>query len=163
MAAMRMSAWRVTAARSRVFEWQMVTVAEALSSIMAAGLPTMSERPTTTAFCPRNQEAAALQDLHDSGGSAGCEAGLARLEATGVDGVEAVHILVRQDGFKEAAGVDVFRKRKLDEDAVDVFAGVQAGNQSQHLFGGDGLRRGEHLAVDAKLAAGFDLAADVDL
>jgi len=52
MAATRMSAWRVTAPRSRVFEWQMVTVAFWCSSNMAAGLPTMSLRPTTTACWP---------------------------------------------------------------------------------------------------------------
>ena len=52
MAATRMSAWRVIAARSRVFEWQMVTVAFSCSSSMATGLPTMSLRPTTTACWP---------------------------------------------------------------------------------------------------------------
>jgi hypothetical protein len=52
MAATRMSAWRVIAPRSRVFEWQMVTVAFWLSSSIAAGLPTMSLRPTTTACRP---------------------------------------------------------------------------------------------------------------
>ncbi len=51
-AATRMSAWRVIAARSRVFEWQMVTVAPALRRSSAMGLPTMVERPTTTACLP---------------------------------------------------------------------------------------------------------------
>ncbi len=40
------------APRSRVFEWQMVTVAPALSSSNAMGLPTMVERPMTTACAP---------------------------------------------------------------------------------------------------------------
>ncbi len=45
---------RVTAARSRVALWQMVTVALAASSIMAIGLPTMLLRPMTTACLPRS-------------------------------------------------------------------------------------------------------------
>ena len=52
MAATRMSARRQTPGRSCVFEWQTVTVALALISSMAAGLPTMSLRPTTTASRP---------------------------------------------------------------------------------------------------------------
>ena len=52
MAATRMSALRQTSGRLRVREWQTVTVALAFSSSMATGFPTMSLRPTTTAFCP---------------------------------------------------------------------------------------------------------------
>ena len=47
MAAMTMSARRAVAGRSRVFEWQMVTVALACMSSRASGLPTMSLRPIT--------------------------------------------------------------------------------------------------------------------
>ena len=49
---MRMSASRVTAARSRVREWQIVTVAWRCSRSAATGFPTMSLRPTTTARAP---------------------------------------------------------------------------------------------------------------
>ena len=51
-AATRRSPCRVIAARSRVFEWQIVTVAPAFTSISAMGLPTMVERPTITACIP---------------------------------------------------------------------------------------------------------------
>src|ERR671922_2228789 len=51
-AATSTSARRHTAARSRVREWQVVTVALAASSSAASGLPTRSERPTTTASAP---------------------------------------------------------------------------------------------------------------
>ncbi|MNK49217.1 hypothetical protein D3C87_680600 [compost metagenome] len=51
-AATTRSASRTLAARSRVREWQRVTVASALVSSMAMGLPTMTERPTTTASMP---------------------------------------------------------------------------------------------------------------
>ena len=52
IAATRMSAPAATPGRSRVREWQMVTVALRCSSSMAIGLPTMSLRPITTARAP---------------------------------------------------------------------------------------------------------------
>ena len=48
----RTSACRVIAGRSVVREWQMVTVAFRSSSRCATGLPTTTERPTTTACLP---------------------------------------------------------------------------------------------------------------
>jgi hypothetical protein len=52
MAATRMSARRHSSARFDVLEWQMVTVALACSNSRAMGFPTMSLRPTTTAWRP---------------------------------------------------------------------------------------------------------------
>ena len=52
MAATRISARRVCAARSAVRLWQMVTVAFSCKSSSAMGLPTMLLRPTTTASLP---------------------------------------------------------------------------------------------------------------
>ena len=54
-AATRMSARWHTAPRSRVCEWQTVTVALAFRSRAAIGLPTMFERPTTTALAPASE------------------------------------------------------------------------------------------------------------
>ena len=51
-AAIRMSARRVSAARSAVREWQMVMVACSIMSRSAMGLPTMLLRPTTTQCLP---------------------------------------------------------------------------------------------------------------
>ena len=51
-AATRMSAREQTAARSRVREWQTVTVAFSPSSSAASGRPTRIERPRTTASAP---------------------------------------------------------------------------------------------------------------
>jgi hypothetical protein len=53
MAATRMSARRVWKLRSRVPEWHTVTVAPAAVRSIAIGLPTMLERPITTASAPR--------------------------------------------------------------------------------------------------------------
>ena len=52
IAATSTSASRVTAASSRVREWQTVTVASACISSSAIGLPTISLRPSTTARRP---------------------------------------------------------------------------------------------------------------
>ena len=52
MAATRISARRIISGKSRDLEWQMVTVAFAWSSSSAIGLPTISLRPSTTAFAP---------------------------------------------------------------------------------------------------------------
>ena len=51
-AATRISAAAQTSFRFFVLEWQIVTVAFFASSSSAAGLPTMFERPMTTAFLP---------------------------------------------------------------------------------------------------------------
>jgi hypothetical protein len=51
-AATRMSASLVRAARSRVREWQTVTVASSFTSRNAAGMPTTADRPMTTASRP---------------------------------------------------------------------------------------------------------------
>mmetsp|Transcript_194 Transcript_194/g.427 ORF Transcript_194/g.427 Transcript_194/m.427 type:complete len:292 (-) Transcript_194:8-883(-) len=51
-AATTISASRTTASMSLVLAWQMVTVASLLFSSIATGMPTMFERPTTTARLP---------------------------------------------------------------------------------------------------------------
>jgi hypothetical protein len=53
-AATRISAERQSAGRSVLREWAIVTVQSAASSKAASGLPTMLERPTTTARLPRS-------------------------------------------------------------------------------------------------------------
>ena len=49
---MTISAWRTMLAMSLVREWQTVTVALRASKSNAAGMPTIFERPMTTAFAP---------------------------------------------------------------------------------------------------------------
>src|SRR5919198_3738081 len=53
-AATRMSALRAMSCRSRLFEWHTVTVASRARSSSASGLPTIFERPMTTARAPAN-------------------------------------------------------------------------------------------------------------
>ena len=52
MAATTMSAWRTRDGKSRVAEWQTVTVQRAISSSSAIGRPTMFDWPMITACRP---------------------------------------------------------------------------------------------------------------
>ena len=70
-AATRMSARRQTAGRSRVRECAIVTVQLSPSRSCAIGLPTMLERPTTTASCPARSPTGRAAA---SGSRAGCRA-----------------------------------------------------------------------------------------
>ena len=70
-AAISTSASRQTAARSRVREWQWVTVALAASSSWASGLPTRIERPSTTARAPSSSAPASASSSITPGGRAG--------------------------------------------------------------------------------------------
>ena len=130
------------------------------------GLPTMLERPTTTAFAPLMGMLAALEDLHDACRRAGrehCVHGRAAEQAAGVDGVKAVDVLLRNNGLEKTARVHMLWQRELNEDAVDVVASVERVDQREQFLGGDARGRRVHLGVDSELAAGFDFAANVDL
>ena len=95
MAATTMSARWTTARRSRVLEWQMVTVALACVSRSAIGLPTMSLRPSTTAFAPSSVMLLVFENFHYTGGCASDESGAACYQVADVKWVEAVHIFCR--------------------------------------------------------------------
>ncbi len=69
---------------------------------------------------------AALENLDNAGGRARSESRPASLKTACIDGMEAVYILLRHHGVEQEFGVDLRGKRKLDEDAVDVVAGVEA-------------------------------------
>ena len=84
---------RDTAARSGVFEWQIVTVASRCSSSSAIGLPTMSLRPMTTACLPAIGDLLALEQLDDAGRRARHERRPVLHEPADVGGMKAVHVL----------------------------------------------------------------------
>ena len=63
-AAISTSARAQTARRSRVREWQIVTVAFSASSSCAIGLPNRFERPTTTASAPSSSTPVSREQLH---------------------------------------------------------------------------------------------------
>jgi hypothetical protein len=163
MAATRMSACRVISPRFRVLEWQMVTVAFSWSRSSAAGLPTVSLRPTTTACWPAMGMPLRLRISMIPAGVQGANAGLPACRRPALDGMKAVHILGGRNGIQKRFGIDLLWQRQLDQDAVDVVAVVETCYQVEHVFGGDGVGRGDEVAEDAELGAGLHLAADVNL
>ena len=89
------------------------------SSSSAIGLPTMLERPITTASLPDEVAELGLEQLEAAQRRAGNEAVKPDREPAGVDRVEAVDVLVGGDPGNDLALVDLRRERELDEDAVD--------------------------------------------
>ncbi len=110
-----------------------------------------------------NGNVAALENLNDAGRRAGRKRRAAGEQAARVHGMKAVHIFCRIDSVEEGLRVNLRRERQLDEDAVDVIARIELGDEREHFFSGDCAGRGDEVAIEAKLGAGLDLAADVDL
>ena len=77
-------------------------------------------------------------------------------------GVKTVHILERGDRVEHRLGLDLFRHRKLDEDAMDARIGVPGGHAIEQLGlrGRRGQRR--HRAAKAGLLAGDLFVLHVD-
>ena len=107
------------AARSRVREWQTVTVASSLTSRNAAGIPTTGDRPMTTASLPCDLDPGPAQDLDRGVGGRRQEAVVAEAEEAGVERMDAVDVLGRIDRVDDRAQADRRRQRHLDDDAVD--------------------------------------------
>ena len=112
---------------------------------------------------PSDRQLAAPQNLDDARWCAGRESRLAALQPSHIHRMEAVDVLVRRDRLEQPLGIDVLRQGQLDQDAVDVVARVQLGDQRQHLVSRNALGRRQHLAEDTQFPAGLYLAANVDL
>ena len=177
-AAIKTSARRQTAARSRVREWQTVTVASALTRRLAIGRPTRIERPITTASAPSSSTPdrsristtpAGVQGISPATGSRRVEleglpyADPPLCEQARVDGRQSVDVLARRDLRQHDGLIDVVGKRHLDEDAVDLGVAIELGDERDELGLGD---VGRELVVDRAdpgLLAGLALVADVDV
>ena len=112
----------------------MVTVASRCSSSIAIGLPTMSLRPMTTAWRPRDRNAFALEQLDDAGRRAGHELRPVLHEQPDALGAEPVHVFLcgnRVEHTLLRAGAHRFRQRRLHEDAVVHRAAIQPLDQRQ--------------------------------
>ena len=83
--------------RSTVRLWAMVTVQLSPSRSIAIGLPTMFERPMTTAVLPDRSPSSARSSLRQPERGAGHEPVEPDREPPGVDRVEAVDVLVGVD------------------------------------------------------------------
>ena len=142
MAAMMMSACRVTASRSRVRVWQTDTVALAPSdrciSRLATGFPTILERPRTTTFCPAGSKPDRISICCMPDGVAGMNRGLPAIRESHVERVESVDILGRVDGLHYSVLIDLIGQRKLHQDTVYAIIFVQSLHRVHHFL----LRRG---------------------
>src|SRR3981081_4426868 len=112
MAATTISARRRTSGRSRVLEWQIVTVALACMKRRDMGLPTMAVRARAAGRGLADEVAAAeddgvgafdldfvaAQNFHAAGGSAGDQAGASADEAAKGDGTTPRHVFWRIAG-----------------------------------------------------------------
>ncbi len=97
------------------------------------GLPTIFERPMTTAFMPLSEGATFFARIAEPVGVQGTSARSPDPEAADVQGMEAVDVLVGVDGVQDLLGIDVLGQRQLNENAVDVLVRVQALHERQDL------------------------------
>src|SRR5207245_1716874 len=105
----------------------------------------------------------AAQDFHAAGGCAGDETGTSAHEAAEIDGMEAVHVFCRIDGFENALGIDLGRKRELDENAIDVIGAIQIFDDGEQVESSRGGGRSNKCTGEAELFAGCDFTFHVEL
>jgi hypothetical protein len=110
-----------------------------------------------------DKNVAAAEDFHAAGGGTGDEAGTAADEAAKADGMKSVDVLGGVDGFEDALGIDLRRKRELYEDAIYLVVAVQAVDESEHVLRGDRLRRRVEETGEAEFLASGDFALHVEL
>ena len=163
MAATRMSAWRVISAQVAGLR-----VADRHGRVLVEqqhrdGLAHDVAAAHDHCVLAGDGNAAALENLDDSGGRAGRERRPAGQQTACIHGMKAVDVLGGIDGVEQGLGIDLRGQRQLDQNAVDLVAPVELGDELEHLLGGDGGRRRDEVAIDAKLGAGLHLVADVDL
>ncbi len=123
IAATRMSASRVTAARSRVREWQTVTVASACIRRSAMGFPTMSLRPSTTALRPATSIPLRLSISMIPAGVHGTKHGRFCTSRPTLAGWKPSTSFSGATRSRTRVGVDLRGQRRLHQDPVDVGPG----------------------------------------
>ncbi len=77
--------------------------------------------------------------------------------------MEAVDVLCRIDSFENALGIDLRRKRELDENAIDVVGTIQVFDDSEQIESGRRRWRRNEGAGEAELFAGRDFTFHVEL
>ena len=103
-----------------------------------------------------------FEHLHDAVGRAGAKSCDAGHEASGIEFMKAVHVLVRINGFDDAGGVDVMGKRQLHENAVHTLILIEFLNFGEH-GGFRGVGGKAHFDIfNPDFRAGAHLVADVD-
>ena len=158
------SASRVWPARSRVCEWQTVTVAFACSSSCAVGLPTIALRPTTTASAPSSSIRVLGEQGHHAARGRRHEARPPVQKLARVRRVEAVDVLRRVDGADDVRLVDTVPEaaagRAARRSSSSAFSSATFASSSSSL---DGRRQPQVDGADPGLGRGLVLEPDVDV
>src|SRR5215470_6558868 len=110
-----------------------------------------------------NGNVAAAQNFHASRWRAGDETRASADETAEVYGMKAVHVFGGIDRFENALGIDLRRKRKLDEDAVYVVVAIQPIHDGEKRLRGDACGRRVKPACQPNLFAGSDFALHIEL
>ena len=110
--------------------WHTVTVAFAPGAFCisnaARGLPTMLLRPRIATCFPPGSFPDRTSICCTPAGVAGRKRGAALQKPAAVDGVHPVDVLIRADREDDLPLLDVRGQRKLDQDAVETFVGVES-------------------------------------
>ena len=144
-------------------EWQIVTVAWRWSRSSAAGLPTMSLRPITTAFAPCSSTSYSSSSASTPSGVPGTCAGVPASSRPAFSGGMPSTSLTGSIGADHTALVDPVRQRQLDEDPVDGVVGVQLGDEREQLLLARRRRQAQIARLDPDLERRLVLQPDVDV
>ena len=129
-AAISTSASRQTAPRSRVREWQCVTVALAASSSCASGLPTRIERPITTARAPSSDAPASLSSsITPAGVQETIASARPCISSPAFTGVIPSTSLAGSISEMNSSWSRWSGQRELQQDPVDAVVGVEVAQQ----------------------------------
>ncbi len=151
------------AAKSRVREWQMVTVAFSCSSNIAIGFSDDVAASHYHGIPARYGNLVALQDLHHAGRRARTlQSRPAGREQTHVAWMESIHVLLRQDSQQCLLRIDMSRQRQLNQNAIDVTTRVQLRDNRQQSFSRQRCIAHDRLVMDAQFLGCLRLVAHVD-
>ena len=161
-AAMRTSARRQTPGRSRVREWQIVTVALAPSRSWAIGLPKRFERPTIDGLGALQLRARLLEQEHHAHRRARPQPLAPQRQQPGADRREAVDVLAGLDELGQLDAVEVVGDRQLAEDPADGRVGVELLDEVDDLLARGVGRQAVVEAAHADLGGRLLLVGHVD-
>src|SRR6266567_3058766 len=105
----------------------------------------------------------AAQNFHAAGGSAGHQAGASAHKAAKINGMEAVHVFGGINGFQDALGIHLRRKRELDKNTVNIVVAIEVFDDGEQIKSADCGGRCEQRAGDAEMFASRDFAFHVEL
>ena len=111
---------------------------------------------------PFDLNLAPLEDFNQAPRRAWCETPLPAGQFAHVDGVESVDVLVWRDAPQDLLGVDVLWQWQLDEDSIDLVAGVKLVDHGQQIRSRRFDGKADSFRVCAYAVAGADLVSHVD-